>query len=409
MESKKRILFVDDDPNVLHGLRRMLHRMRDMWDMEFVESGELALDRLEEQQFDVVVSDMRMPGMNGAQLLEQIQQRHPQTVRLILSGYSDQELVLRSVGPAHQFLAKPCDADTLVQCVKRSCALREFLSNQFISTTIGRIKALPVLPSVYTELLNTLADEEASLADVGRIISRDVGMSAKILQLVNSAFFGLRQEIEDPSRAVMFLGLDTIKSLVLSVSVFSSFDAGTVEEFSVDGLQLHSLGVGALAKQLAMDAGLDIPSQEDTFCAGIMHDIGKLILIANFPDEYRQVLSQVNAYEPELVNAERDTIGTDHAQLGGYLLALWGLPDPIVEAVTLHPTPGISPNRVIGPLAFVHVADLLEHELSARKPSGHLPYDQSYLRELGLEGELPRYRQIAESFLYDTVNQRAVG
>lgn len=408
MQSKKRILFVDDDANVLHGLRRMLHRMRDVWHMEFVESGEQALARLGAESFDVVVSDMRMPGMNGAQLLEQIQRMHPQIVRLILSGFSDQELILRSVGPAHQFLAKPCDADTLIASVKRSCALREFLSNRLVMEKIGHIRSLPALPSVYTELLQTLADEEATLADVGRIISRDVGMSAKMLQLVNSAFFGLRQEIEDPSRAVMFLGLDTIKSLVLSVSVFSSFDTNTVREFSVERLQRHSLGVGTLAKQLAMDVGLSAPQQEDAFCAGIMHDVGKLILIANFPREFREVLARIDSGDPGMAEAEREVIGTDHAQLGGYLLALWGLPDPIVEAVSLHPHPSLSPNRVLGPLALVHVADLLDHELSDQMSSGQIPYDMEYLRQLSLHNELPRYRQIAESFIMETVNSGSV-
>lgn len=408
MSSKKRILFVDDDVNVLNGLRRMLHRLRSDWDMEFVESGEDALQRLSEESFDVVVSDMRMPGMNGAQLLEQVQQRYPHIVRLILSGFSDQELILRSVGPAHQFLAKPCDADMLTESVRRSCSLREFLTNRIITEMVGHIQSLPALPTVYTDLLHALADEEATLADVGQIISRDMGMSAKMLQLVNSAFFGLRQEIDDPSRAVMFLGLDTVKSLVLSASVFSSFSTDTVSEFSIDDLQRHSLSVGALAKQLALESNVDIPTQEDTFCAGIMHDVGKLILIANFPDEFRNILSKTKTNDVRMAELERETISTDHAQLGGYLLGLWGLPDPIVEAVSLHPYPSMSPNRELGPLAFVHLADMLEHELSHEGALGELPYDMEYLKDLGLDTELPRYRQVAKAFLLQTANNGAV-
>src|SRR5262245_37814840 len=99
----KKILFVDDEPNVLQGLERMLRSMRHEWEMQFAMSGPAALERLAEQTFDVIVSDMRMPGMTGAQLLTEVSQRHPHIVRIILSGQADQEDILRSVGPTHQY------------------------------------------------------------------------------------------------------------------------------------------------------------------------------------------------------------------------------------------------------------------------------------------------------------------
>ena len=106
--AKTRILFVDDEPLVLQGLQRMLRPMRNEWEMAFVESGRRALEEMATLPFQVVVSDMRMPGMNGAQFLSHVQELYPRTVRLILSGHADKDLIMKCVGTAHQFLAKPC-------------------------------------------------------------------------------------------------------------------------------------------------------------------------------------------------------------------------------------------------------------------------------------------------------------
>ena len=196
---KKRILFVDDDELALRGLDRLLRTMRDEWEMEFTDSGEKALARMALVPFDIIVSDMRMPGMNGAELLNEVLKRHPKTLRLILSGYADRDLILKCIGSTHQYLAKPCDAKTLKMTVRRAAHLEESLKSEALRLLLNRCSVLPSVPALYSEIVETLQDPAADVEEVGAIIVRDVAMTAKILKLVNSAFFGLGNEISSPA------------------------------------------------------------------------------------------------------------------------------------------------------------------------------------------------------------------
>ncbi len=319
---KKRILFVDDEPNVLGGLRRMLYPLRGEWETAFASSGPDALAKLAESPFDVVVSDMRMPGMDGAQLLTEVMQRYPQVVRIVLSGQSDKEMILRSVGPAHQYLAKPCDAETLKQTIARACVLRDLLADERLKQLVTKVSSLPSLPTVYARMVEALQSPDASIQTVSRIVAEDVGMTAKILQLVNSAFFGLRRHVSSPSEAAVFLGLETIKALVLSIHVFSQFQGASVPGFSLEGLWKHSLAVGAGAKRLAAEENQDRRDVDHALMAGLLHDAGKLVLAANLPEQYAEALARAADSQGPPWQAERDVVGAGHAEVGAYLLGL---------------------------------------------------------------------------------------
>ena len=220
----RKILFVDDESMVLDGLRRMLRSMRQEWDMTFVESGQMALDWLEKNNCDVIVSDMRMPGMDGAQLLGEVRQRHPHMIRLALSGHSEVEMLLESVRATHQFLAKPCDPEILRSTVERALGLMAMIEDDAIRMIIAQIDSLPSLPALYGEVMNEICTPEGSISKVGQIIEKDVAMTAKMLQIVNSAFFGLKRHVSSASQATTLLGVDIIRSLVLTTKIFSSFD-----------------------------------------------------------------------------------------------------------------------------------------------------------------------------------------
>lgn len=219
----KRILFVDDEPRVLQGLERMLRPMREKWEMRFVESGAQALATLAVTPADVVVADMRMPGMDGAQLLKEVMRSYPATIRLILSGFTEKNMIGRCVGVAHQYLAKPCDPATLRATIERLTALENTLQEGALQRLVGRLERLPSLPTLYTEILQCLENQNADLTDVGTVIARDLGMAAKVLNLVNSAFFGLPQQIANPAEAVLYLGLENVKSIVLAAKTFGQF------------------------------------------------------------------------------------------------------------------------------------------------------------------------------------------
>lgn len=413
---KKRIMFVDDDSTILQGLRRLLRRRRAEWDMVFVEDGETALETIGQSDFDVIVTDMRMPGMDGAQLLTAVREKHPQIARIILSGQSDKEASLKSVGPAHQFLSKPCDPDVLMTCVSRSLQLRDLLAHDKLQSLTSHIGSLPSLPNIYTEIVQALQSENASIHDIGKIVSKDIGMTAKILQLVNSSFFGLPRRITDPAQAAGLLGLETIGTLVLSVNVFSQFSEKTIRKFALNDLWSHSMAVGVNARAIADSLETaDKKVAEDAFLAGILHDIGKLILASELPEEYGEALDLAKREEISPVCAEDRVFGTTHAEIGAYLLGLWGMPDAIIEAVAFHHYPEQSLGKTFGPLTavhaanaipvtgLIHVADALEHaeeqdQLPENDKSIHIPY----IERLGLQDRIPDWLEMCQKLAEET-------
>jgi len=386
---KQRVLFVDDEPHVLDGLRRLLHRLRNEWDMWFVASGEEAVKLMEAQAIDVVITDMRMPGMNGAQLLEIIRSRWPETIRLVLSGYSGKDLILCSASAAHRFLAKPCDLETIVNTVKRSCQLRDVLHDSTIQSMVSQIESLPVLPNVYSDLMDAISSERVPITQIGPIIARDISLSTKVLQIVNSPFFGLRRHIDDPSDAVVFLGLDTIRALVLSLGVFTVMDMELLKEFELEALEDHSMRVGTGARRISSRLRLSPPNQGYAFTAGLVHATGLLILMKSLSPDLRMVLDLAREGGRSMYEAEREILGTTHAHLGAYLLGLWGLPDPVVEAVLLHECPSDAPDRQLSPLTAVHIANVLDHQSHMDGWQKKPELDMEYLRALDLEDRVP--------------------
>ncbi|HLH55625.1 MAG TPA: response regulator [Verrucomicrobiae bacterium] len=396
----KRVLFVDDESLVLQGLQRLLRPMRGEWEMVFVESGPKALEMMEKAPFDVVVSDMRMPGMNGAELLGEVLKRFPKTVRLVLSGHADRDLVLKCVGSAHQYLSKPCQPEDLKAAIVRASGLEQSLRDQNLRQLISKMDRLPSIPALYAELVEMLQDPEVGVEEIGQLVAKDLGMTAKILKLVNSAFFGLGRAIASPAEAVSYLGVDTIKSLVLSIHAFSQFSTSRVPGFSIDGLWVESQQTAGVAKEIMRQEDFDQKVTDEAFVAGLLHDTGKLILASNFPAEYTQALRAAEQGTPALLAAEENTFGANHAEIGGYLLGLWGLPVRVVEAIALHHQPGKCVNPVFSPLTAVHLgAGLVKFHSATDLEMLKTEIDLQYLERLGLAGRLERWREIAQANL----------
>ena len=392
---KKRILFVDDEPMVLRGLQRTLRKMRDVWDMAFASSAQEALAILDNNPMDVIISDMKMPEMDGTELLAQVKQRHPHVVRLILSGHVEQETTIKSVQFAHQCLSKPCDVEVLKQTLAKLFALRDILSDESIKKIVSQIESLPSLPAIYTQIMAEMQSDDPSIKNVGAIISRDISMTAKILQVVNSVFFGLPQKISNPQQAVMLLGLETIKSLVLSVKIFSEFSQKKNSWFNLDAIFNHSISVSTHAKAIVKSEKMNQEVINYSLMAGLLHDLGKLILATNFKDTYRQLLTESQNSTHELWELEYETFGTTHAEIGAYLMGLWNLENPIIEAIAFHHCPTKSVSTQMGLLAAVHVANALDHaEGLPQDQQMDLQYDDEYLDRLGVADRIPEWRQL---------------
>jgi HD-like signal output (HDOD) protein len=395
--AKRHLLFVDDEPMVLKGLQRTLRSMRHEWEILYAEGGEAALALLASHPVDVVITDMRMPGMDGAQLLEAVKARFPQVVRMMLSGQLDRDMTLQSVKVAHQLIAKPCDVDVLREVLQKTVALNQLLTDQAIRRVVARIDTLPSMPASCVAIMEELQSEDASIRKVAGLIASDLGMAAKILQMVNSAFFGLYRQVTDVQDAVMLLGLDAIKALVLSVNVFAAFDARRIPFFDLDGLWQHSLAVGGYAQKIMTTATRDREQAAAAFLAGMLHDIGKLILAVNFSDAYRALLKGVPEGPAERLAKEREMIGTTHAEIGAYLMGLWGMDPSILMAIAFHHTPLESRETAVGPLAAVHLANGFSHCLKQSREGGNgaaEDVDAGYIAALGLTEKVESLRQI---------------
>jgi len=386
---KRRMLFVDDEPMILQGLQRILRSWRGEWEMEFFDNAAAALHRLTQAPFDVVLSDLQMPGINGADFLAEVKERHPRTIRLILSGHADPKLILQSVGSAHQFLAKPCDPDALKSILGRVAALEAGLPSEALRQLVGQLVNLPSVPSLYLEIAELADRSDASLEAIAQVISRDLNMTTRILRLVNSPFFGLSRGLSSTEEAVAHLGLEMVKALVLSLGTFSHFEQTNLGRDRIQAVWSHSRQVGARAKQIAQLEGAERMTISHAYTAGMLHDVGKLLLAANLSDKVAQAARLAATKGMEDWAAEELVFGASHADVGGYLLGLWGLPEPVVEAVTWHHRPCAAAHLGFSPLTAVHVANAYTCQSEG---SVGCRYDNRYLAAAGAEGRLPVWR-----------------
>jgi putative nucleotidyltransferase with HDIG domain len=392
----KRVLFVDDEPKNLDALKLVLAPQEKQWEMAFVPSGAAALALLAEAPFDVIVSDIHMPEMDGAALLKIVCERFPSVIRIVVSSQEEMNGALRAVPVAHQFLVKPCDAHSLRVAVERATSLSAVLTNKMLAGVIGSVKDLPVLPSTYLALREKLTDPDASLKDVVKLVEQDVAISAKILQLVNSAFFGLPREVSTINTAVSFLGIEMLQNLVLSAGVFRAFENTALPGFSFEELQQHSQLTAKIAAQIPIPAAV----HSVAIVAGLLHDVGKLILATRSPKHFARALKGAEEEKLPLFVVEQELMGVSHAEVGAYLLGIWGLPCPVVEAVAHHHHPERVPQETLDAVGIVHLANYLAHEnpvypSAGGESSGYLKPDPVYLETLGCTEQLADWNGLA--------------
>jgi len=381
---------------ILRFSRRLFQDRQDVWDMEFVDGGKAACCALESKPFDVIVTDMRMPEMDGAELLEWVQEHSPQTIRIVMSGFSETEAVLRSVPVAHQFLRKPVDAEVLASTIERACDLQTLMEHKVLREQMASLSFLPAMPQVYQKLTAQLADPDSSLADAAHLVEQDPGLSAKVLQLVNSAFLGVPQRLSNVRSAVTYIGTNLLKSVVLAVEVFRGLDGlgQRIGPFSIDALHRHSLATANIARLLLRER----QPAEDAFIAGILHDVGLLILANQKSELFDEAMELHRTEKLTLVEAETKIMGVTHAEVTAYLLGVWGLPYSIVDAVARHHRPASVADPHLDVLTATYIADALAEEAGAGLGCDSpvdAPLDEEFLQTIGLVDHLPAWRELA--------------
>jgi putative nucleotidyltransferase with HDIG domain len=398
----KRILFVDDEPKILEALQRMLRPQRSEWEMAFAPGGEAALAMLEAETFDVIVSDMRMPGIDGAALLDAVREKYPGMLRVILSGYTELEASFRAVPVAHQFLLKPCDPDALRLAIERATSLIQALNSKMLTGLVGSLQDLPSVPRAFAELRDALADPETSIDRLVQIVEKDVAITAKVLQLVNSAFFGVTREVSDIRTAVSYLGISILQNLVLSLEAFRCFQPKkAIPGFSLDQFHDHA----QLTARIAGAAPGKGKANGMAVGAALLHDIGKLVIAERAPEHLARAIQGAQQDKRPLYAIEEELIGVSHAEVGAYLLSLWGLPYPLVEAVAHHHHPARVPQEQLDVIPIVYLSNLLAHEQENQTATGSgLAADEintEIVEQGGLTEQLQDWRSKIEDMAQD--------
>jgi putative nucleotidyltransferase with HDIG domain len=397
----KRILVVDDKPDTFEDLKAALAPSGTAWQMEYTGGGDAALAALEREPVDVVIAEDQMASMDGVALLTRVRDQHPTAIRMIVSATTRPGL---ATIVSHRFLSKPCNADELAILIKRSCALHERTGEVEAFRKTMATTALPSRPGVYMELNRVLSDPDWQPHQVSAVLERDVAMTAKVLQLANSALFGLTSTVTSVRDAVMYLGVDTIRSLSLTAEAFGKLLPGGSADFSLDDFQSHAMLVARITASI-LPAGR---TQQEAVTAALLHDIGKLVLISDGSRRWAPLTEQARQRQVPVHVVEQETDGVTHAHLGAHLLSLWGLPDGIVEAVAHHHDPSSVDGLAFDGVAAVHIANGLANEI-APAAEGEPPragLDIELLDRLGLRPRLELWRGRARQ-LADLVEESA--
>jgi HD-like signal output (HDOD) protein len=387
-----RALFVDDEPAVLRMLRVGLRALTPEWELIFAERGDAALALMQETPVDVLVTDMRMASVNGAEVINEAQRRFPQTVRLVLSGYADEELVMRCVAATHQYLAKPPNLENLQATLRRIARLGARLPRVDVRSAVTRANRLPSAPAAQAHLIEVLESPSCSISQIGQVVDSDPCLAAQVLKLVNSAFFGFTREVGNAAEGVQLLGVGAMRALALTFQWFTPCPGAVWKVCDLERVWRHSQQTATLARRVAQAQGADSRTAALSFTAGLLHDLGHLLLAENWPNELAQSQALVRGLPGDQTETELRIWQTTHADVGAYLLGLWGLPMPLVEAVGFHHAPSLSADQFFTPLTAVHIANALAHldpprdlEMLANS------LDLEYLRRLKLVERLPHW------------------
>lgn len=394
-EITKTILILDTDEILLASLKRLLRQRKKDWQVFTFTYGNSALGYLKDNPADAVVTDVVLQDMDGIRFLRELKRRHPSIIRVVAASRPEEGSSMASGGEVHQYLQKPFDSDILIGLLERSLEMREILKSEKIRNLVARISDIPSMPQLYLELAERLNDPNASSKEIGRLIQRDPGMSAKVLQLVNSAFYGLYGKVADPVRAVTVLGTETIKALALTYGVFKQINPKKVEACNIGDFWSHSLYVASLTKALGVkECLLDTICQGDVFTSGILHDIGKLLFVDNLTEEYANLITKLQG---PLVEAEINQFGCHHGEVGAYLLSLWGLPDKIVEAVMWHHGPTERLVKAGTVPSLVWLADRLVNKVTAKEDYGESL--EEIIALIGIQGDLTAYEEFCKKLV----------
>lgn len=379
-----RLVLVDNEHHVAHAHRRQLKGVRPEWDVVLAGSAADALQALEAAPTDVFTCELGAVTGDAVVLFETVKSRWPSTVRIALSETTDRALALRLERSVHRFLQKPCDTYTLAMLIERSSTLREVVDDPAVLAAVGGMESIPRPPDTVLALEKVLADPDAGVIAVASVISRDAALTARLLRVVNSSFFGVGRQVTRVDAAVNFIGVALVRSIALADCAVRSFtvDASVLD---LDAWNMHAVRVASAAREIALAVcPQDRALADEAFLAGLLHDVGQVVIAGVAPARWRE-LERVSQEVGEPVDVVEQRDGrVSHALVGAYLLSLWGLPSSVIEAVAFHHSPERLAGAIFDAAVAVHVADALTTRAKGRpSPALH----STVVRNAGISDE----------------------
>jgi putative nucleotidyltransferase with HDIG domain len=360
MMQSPRVMFVGEDHELWPELLRSPDR--ENWRFTFAHGADEALVALDEQDYDAVVANLKLPGISGAELLQEIRSRRPDIWRFLRAQPDEVANCSGWAGAAHQVIDLPVGVEDIQTRLNLAFTNQVWKPSPVAETLLSTCPLLPSPPKLYYKMVDLLSSPTASLERIGELIEQDAPMAAKMLQLVNSAIFALQLKVNRASDAVLYLGVETTKAVVLMAHTVSSFQSIKRIALPAEKILAHSFHVAKYARWIAQQECPRGQTSDQAFTAGLLHDIGKFLLAANRGEAYARAIEYATKGPMTLQQAEVDFFGVDHAELGGCLLASWGIPQPIVDAVAMHHKPTWLNDSGFAPVTAVHAANVLANE-----------------------------------------------
>ena len=387
---KRSIYIVDDQPEVLDVAVAIVRAMLPESIVTGFNDPLQALEAIKVNRPDLILSDQIMPGMPGSQLLEEARVASPASLRIIMSGFVPLDK-LTEITSAHQYVAKPFDALQLKRLLERTFAAHDHVKDKQLQKVVTSIRSLPSLPQVHHKLLTELNSVEGASESIGQIVAQDAGLSAKVLQLANSPLFGRAYLVTSPEEAVFCLGTSMIAAVVLSQSLFKHYQATARPEFCLEKIWSHCWETAALAQCYAREEALPRQQREEVFLAGLLHETGRLILIDNFPAQFKGACDAARQAGSPLGPRLRDIFQAAPSKIAAYLLDLWGLPKSVVTSVSLVENPEEENATEFTAATALYIAD----QISSRgTPPDSFPpeeWNTAYLRSVGCSDDIKQW------------------
>jgi HD-like signal output (HDOD) protein len=390
----QRILYVvDDQPQVLEVAVLILRTADPQWKVVGFKDPQQALEAVKSTPPDLMLSDQVMPGLSGSELLDKVSALSPATIRILMSGHvALSKLTL--ITSAHQYLAKPFDPTALRSIIRQSFAAQARIVNPGLQKVVTGLRSIPSLPLVHQSLLRELEDSRTAGTVIANLVADDPGLSLKVLHLANSPLFCAGCEVTNPVDAVMRLGTDMIAAVVLSQSLFRHYESLQLPEMDLQRVWVHCWETARLAQHICREQGLSAKTGEEAFLAGLVHEIGRFILIDNFPDQFKAACDQARRAGRPFAASLRETFQATSSEVAAYILELWGLPNAAITAIGALDDPQRDSAQGMTISAALYIADQIA---SAKFPPDSFSiegWNMDYLNSVGCADQIPVWEKL---------------